>query len=212
MAAAIGTSSCERAAAIGGLSPAGQCLVLVLLNCGPVPLPKLAALLGWPESGTLFAGAPATGSSLLERTLHEAEDAGWVAVDWTKRSVAPRLPDDQPEQSKIVAPPRDPPGLIDLWNRAPRQARERSSRKQCCDEWKAQKLERISGEVVAALEKWKASEKWRDQGGKFIEGLHRWLKNRKWMEAPDEPGASNGNGQARHKRNIGYERDATLKL
>ena len=78
--------------------------------------------------------------------------------------------------------------LETLWKAAPKQARERSSRKQLEDAWKRTPvgMRPEPAEALMALEAWKLSESWTKDDGQFVKGIHLWVKNRQWRDAPDK--------------------------
>lgn len=100
--------------------------------------------------------------------------------------------DSDPDGSVSDPPDGGPNGhrvsiLDQLWRRAPKKGRERSSRRQLANAWS-----RIpAGErppdtdLLEALERWKQGEKWTRDGGDFVEGIHRWIGNRAWRDVPE---------------------------
>ena len=85
-------------------------------------------------------------------------------------------------------PPTLSPHLQALWDAAPAASRERSSQAKVAKAWhKNRPLDGshpTDADVLAALEAWKLSSKWRSG---YAEGLHIWIANRQWLNLP-EPG------------------------
>lgn len=86
-------------------------------------------------------------------------------------------------KSKIVVPSIP----TQLWSRAPRMARQRSTQRQVKAVWDRLPVKkRPSAEVVlAALDAWSSCDDWQKEDGQFVPALHRWLANRSWQDLPE---------------------------
>jgi len=73
-----------------------------------------------------------------------------------------------------------------IWDGHPQKARGRSSKVQVEKAWKAiPAKERPSHDsLIDALVKWRASEEWKREDGRFASGVHLWVKHRKWQVEP----------------------------
>ncbi|MCX8495165.1 MAG: hypothetical protein ORN51_03175 [Akkermansiaceae bacterium] len=82
--------------------------------------------------------------------------------------------------------PLDDEILKAIWEATPTQGRQRSSREDLSKAWKkiSQQDHPPLNKIITALERWKHSEQWKDQDGKFIPGVHRWITNRRWEDVP----------------------------
>ncbi len=82
--------------------------------------------------------------------------------------------------------------LTDLWEKAPKWSRQRSSKKQVADSWgKIPKRERPAPEkVILGIETWRKCEEWTRDGGRYAQGLHLWVNAQKWESLPEINGAS----------------------
>lgn len=100
----------------------------------------------------------------------------------------PSSNDSTPSACQVTPESPDPTAafLAALWDAAPKTARERSSRKQIADAWRAiPAVHRPTFQrAIAALHEWRRSDSWRTDNGAYIEGLHRWIKNRRWEDTP----------------------------
>jgi len=92
---------------------------------------------------------------------------------------------DKNDKNKKRPKPSVPEVLLELWDRAPKTSRQRSSKKQMVAAWKKIPAEDRpdSNDLLLALEAWKASSKW--QCGKYCEGIHRWVSNQQWDNIPE---------------------------
>lgn len=50
--------------------------------------------------------------------------------------------------------------------------------------WRRMKLDRVGPELMTGLARWKASDYWQQEGGRFVMAAERWLKERKWDDDP----------------------------
>lgn len=91
--------------------------------------------------------------------------------------------------------------LAAMWQAAPPQARQRSSKADVAEQWcKIPRNQRPDMEtVVKAVAAWKQCDEWLRDGGQFIKGLHRLVKARFWESAP-ERNSRVGQGFATPKR------------
>lgn len=71
-----------------------------------------------------------------------------------------------------------------IWNNAPKEGRERSSKKDLLKSWTktplADKPEKE--ELQKALNAWNASKKWKTG---YAEGIHIWVEKQQWLNLPD---------------------------
>lgn len=87
---------------------------------------------------------------------------------------------DAPTESKA---PKFTADMEQFWNKAPKIARERSSKIKLFKFW--QKLTIPEREAAFdGLETWIASHSWTKDGGNFIPGIHRFISERKFDEEP----------------------------
>lgn len=91
--------------------------------------------------------------------------------------------DDEPaEPEKPAKEPEYPAAMLAFWEAAHPKSRERSSKKQVHDQWKAIKPNATTvADIMAGLDAWNASQSWHDG---YALGAHRFLKLRKWTERP----------------------------
>lgn len=75
-----------------------------------------------------------------------------------------------------------------FWKAYPSGSRKVDKPK-CLAKWKAEKLDAIADDVIGGLARWKNSEDWTKEGGKYICGPHKWLNQRYW-EADPKPASS----------------------
>lgn len=77
--------------------------------------------------------------------------------------------------------------LEEFWQKAPAQARNRSSKAKVEAAWnQLPKSKRPEFPyLLEALEAWKKSEEWLKDGGKYIAGIHIFIKSRKWEALPE---------------------------
>lgn len=66
-----------------------------------------------------------------------------------------------------------------FWNAWPEHSRKTSKRK-CQATWKRDKLDRMADHVIGVVEAMKQSQKWTDQGGRFICAPLVWLNGQRW--------------------------------
>lgn len=96
-------------------------------------------------------------------------------------------PEEEGELTLSCPIPDETPVFLLLWKAAPKQARERSSKKQTQAAWN-----RIPAGVrpsatlaLEALDAWSKSHSWTKHDGDFIPGLHRWISNLQWENVPN---------------------------
>jgi hypothetical protein len=86
------------------------------------------------------------------------------------------------------------PGFMRFWSEYP--AHERKVGKSACARlWKRKKLEAITEQVIASLERCKASRDWTKNGGEFIPGPASWLNKTPWETDPAETRGLPTNGE-----------------
>lgn len=74
------------------------------------------------------------------------------------------------------------------WKAAPTRSRQRTTKKQCEDQWKKIKApERPTiAEFRDALAVWGRSEEWRKDDGEYVPALHRLIQRRFWESLPEK--------------------------
>lgn len=91
----------------------------------------------------------------------------------------------QVRTGKIESPPAtDPPGFVTLWKEYPRHRATKSHRTQALDVWNAQGLETHAAAILTALRRFKESEAWGNEGGRFVPAIVKWLSDEGWQQAP----------------------------
>ncbi|TPM41394.1 helix-turn-helix domain-containing protein [Mesorhizobium sp. B2-3-4] len=85
-----------------------------------------------------------------------------------------------------VAPPA-PSKFGVFWNSYPLKV----GKPKALSSWNAQKLDAVAGNVLAGLERWKASSPWKRDGGKFIPHPTTFLNQRRWEDCPEPERALN---------------------
>ena len=76
-----------------------------------------------------------------------------------------------------------------FWKNYPTSCPRKVDKKKCRAKWKTLFKDAEDGDALLAaimdgLEKWKASEQWKEDGGKYIRAPYVWLNNRNWEDAP----------------------------
>jgi hypothetical protein len=79
----------------------------------------------------------------------------------------------------------EPSGFAEFWEEYPRGARKKDKAK-CLRRWKRGKLEEIAEKVLDGLRRWKVSEQWVKEKGRFISAPLVFLNQNAW-EAEPEP-------------------------
>ena len=69
--------------------------------------------------------------------------------------------------------------FLQFWAAYPNHQRKVAQAK-CCNLWNAQGLDRVSGQILEGLERWKDSDEWTREDGAYICQPHRWLNERRW--------------------------------
>lgn len=87
--------------------------------------------------------------------------------------------EDEPDGSETLR------GFESFWRDWPAHFRKRGKSK-CFRHWKHHRLERIAGQVIAALGRCKASGEWHKQDGQFIPMPLTWLNQTPWETEPAE--------------------------
>lgn len=130
---------------------------------------------------------------------------------------APSKPRQEQEQEQDKKE-NIPPGFALFWSCWPSSDRKGGKGK-CLEAWKKAKAEAIADQVVAHVERMKASRDWTKNGGEFIPGPATYLNQRKWEGARDEPNggiwwkaagfpnAHEANNAACYEHNAGEFRD-----
>lgn len=84
--------------------------------------------------------------------------------------------------------PTLPPAFEAFWASAPALSRERTeSRSKVFDAWRREVASigpTGAQEIQAGLERWKASESWNQEEGRYIKGLAAWLRGQKYLHHP----------------------------
>lgn len=81
------------------------------------------------------------------------------------------------------------PGFADFWLAWPANERKQAKGK-CFDAWKRAKAEKDAQAIIAHVERLKASEDWRKNGGAYIPAPLVYLNQRRWEGAGEESGPS----------------------
>lgn len=76
-------------------------------------------------------------------------------------------------------------GFAAFWEAWPKHSRK-AAKSQCLEKWKSHGCESITADVMAALERAKASTDWRKQSGQFIPAPLVWLNQSRWEAPTDE--------------------------
>ena len=81
------------------------------------------------------------------------------------------------------------PDAVQVWKAMPPKSRERSSTEQWLKAWNEARKKGLPpiSEMLDAVEAWKRSGKWAEDGGRWQEGAHRWLAGRQWENLPMSP-------------------------
>lgn len=104
-----------------------------------------------------------------------------------------------PKRAAASSPKRDdPPGFARFWSIFP--DRRKAGRAECRRIWERRDLEAIADDVVAGVERWKASDDWARESGRYIPGPAPFLNGAKWeANPPPRTGGkvmTNGHGHA----------------
>lgn len=86
-----------------------------------------------------------------------------------------------------------PPGFSRFWGAWPVSIRK-TNRPGCAAIWRSRGLEKIVESVIAGLEKWKKSDDWTKESGRWICQPATWLRQERWQieEKPDQPKLQSG--------------------
>ena len=84
---------------------------------------------------------------------------------------------------------QDIPDAVKVWKAMPSKSRERSSTEQWLKAWNEARKKGLPpvSEMLDAVDAWKRSGKWAEDGGRWQEGAHRWLAGRQWENLPMSP-------------------------
>ena len=80
-----------------------------------------------------------------------------------------------------------PPGFARFWSVWPKNDRK-EARGKCLDSWRKAKAEAVADDVIAHVERLKASPAWTKDGGQFVPAPLVYLNQRRWEGADDEGG------------------------
>lgn len=71
----------------------------------------------------------------------------------------------------------------------PSKSRERSSTEEWLKAWTDSRKKGLPPleDMLAAVDAWKRSGKWAEDGGRWQEAAHRWLARRQWENIPISP-------------------------
>jgi hypothetical protein len=90
-------------------------------------------------------------------------------------------PDDSVESRASPKSIPDPPGFAAFWMAYPKG---HGSRKASADQWRRLKPDpALRAEIMAGLELWKLSRRWREN---FVKDAERWIRDRMWENPPED--------------------------
>jgi hypothetical protein len=84
----------------------------------------------------------------------------------------------------------EPGGFTKWWNAYPSYGTRKKGRDKCLQIWIRKTLEPLATQIIASLDRCKASADWLKEGGKYIPGPAPWLNDTPWKTKPSEQGAS----------------------
>lgn len=122
------------------------------------------------------------------RAMQAKSSAGRKGAEARWQTYGTGNADAMPSKEKVSKEKHNPPtpqGGFDKWWKAYPQKR-RQGKPQCQAKWKALSLEARADEIIAALERWKTSERWTKDDGQFICGPHKWLNQHYYDEDPPQ--------------------------
>jgi len=125
-----------------------------------------------------------------------------IGLDLLGEPIEPPPSEEQSPQKQIISKE-----LADaIWKAFPSRGRENSSKKETLEEiQKIPAKERPTiEEVIKAIEAWKLSPKWTDDGGQYVQGVHRWINKRQWENIPEPAKPKTGSTYA-DRNPIGQE-------
>lgn len=88
-----------------------------------------------------------------------------------------------PASSKSGETGRESEGFLAFWEIYPKE--HRGVRREAFSEWVAVRgINGNFGDVIAGVERWSVSERWQEEGGRFIPSARRFLAARQWESKP----------------------------
>lgn len=134
-------------------------------------------------------------------TVIRQTDGGRVTVNRPPESESESESETNPKKNTPAsAPPMDVSAFDQFWTAYPRKAGKGAAR----HAWKTGKLTEKLDAILAAVEKQKASEQWRKEGGQFIPHPATWLRQERWedevLSPPTARAAVAESARARHDR------------
>jgi hypothetical protein len=215
-------------------SPTEECPDLVqLLVPGAAPSAQKSRRIGAESSGATAPNRPknCADSAQKSRRIGAVHNKDEEAIEEAKEDVRPPNPrsaGDGVSRSastkffgfasslKSDTPPTRPlpalesaemPGFVRFWEAYPRSCRK-VAECQCRRAWRRKGLEAVAEQVIAGVERWKASRGWTKEAGQFIPAPLVFLNQARW-EAPPET-FNEGNGHGTHNGHCGIVENLTL--
>ena len=104
-------------------------------------------------------------------------------------------------------PPKFSPKFLAFWNEWLRGVTNgHGGRAPSWVVWQRMKLDRAGPELMAGLARWKASDYWQQENGRFVMAAERWLKDRKWDDDPPPvPARASPNGRGSNDPNAMFD-------
>lgn len=139
--------------------------------------PKIAAARANGGNGGRPKGSKKKPTGLLEETADEPPPKAPHPQSSSLRSEPPLAPEGAED------------GFDEWWKTYPAFADRKAAKPQCLAKWKAKGFARMRDRLLSALRAQKASDKWREDGGKWIPAPLTWLSQERWTgveEAPPE--------------------------
>ncbi len=125
---------------------------------------------------------------LMQKGFFSALDPAITPLAECKQVAVPEA--EAEALQKKISPVGSGDGFDEFWKLYPAVADRKAAKPQCLTKWKTRNFAAIKARILSALKAQKASDKWQEDGGRFVPAPLVWLNQERWTASEEAQGAT----------------------